>query len=65
MMYFWTYGLQKKWLHKCLKSTVSEDPWRSNKVKGQKHSSNLNDSTFTIFIDLCEGNSGWKSLFEL
>ena len=34
-------------------------------VNGQKHSSKLNDSTFTIFIDPCADNSGWKSLSEL
>ena len=55
-MYFLTYGLRKTWLEKLLKSPVSEDPWRSNMVKGTKVYSNLNDSTFTAFINLCDGN---------
>ena len=42
----------------------SEDPWTSNEVNGPKQCWNLNDRTFTIFIDRCEGNSGWKSLPE-
>ena len=32
------------------------DPSTSNMVNGSKHRSKLNDSTFTIFIDLCEDN---------
>ena len=63
-MHFWTYGLRKLWLGKCLKSPVSEDPSTSNIGHGPKHSSNLNESTFTIFIDPCQDNSGWKSLSE-
>ena len=59
-MYFWTYGLRKTWLDKCLKSPVSEDPLTSNMVNGPKHCWNLNDATFTIFIDPLEGKSGWK-----
>ena len=55
-MYFKTYGLQKRWLDKCLKNPVSEDTLISNKVNGPKHSSNLNGSSFTIFIDPCENN---------
>ena len=54
-------GLRKIWLYKCLKSLLSEDPSTSNIVNGWKHISNLNDSTFTIFIDHCEGNSVGKS----
>ena len=61
-MYFRTYWLRKTWLDKCLKSRVLEDPSRSNMVSGPKHCWNLNDSAFTIFIDPCESNSGWKSL---
>ena len=41
-MYFWTYGLPKTWLDKRLKSPNSEDPLRSNMVKGPKHCSKLN-----------------------
>ena len=59
-MYFWTYGLRKTWLDKCLKSPVSEDPSTSNMVNGPKHCWNLNDSTFTIFIDRCEENQALK-----
>ena len=55
-MYFRTYGLVKSWLDQYLKSPVSEDPLKSNKVRGPKHCSNLNDSTLGIFIDQCEGN---------
>ena len=58
-MYFRTYGLEKTWLDKCLKSPLS-----SKMVNGAKHCSELNDSTFTIFIDTCEANSGFKSLSE-
>ena len=61
-MCFGSYGLRKPWLHKCLKSPVSEDPSESNMVNRPKHCSNLNHSTFTIFIDQCEGNGVAKSL---
>ena len=61
-MKFSTYGLKKKWLDKCLKSPVSEDPQTSNMVNGLKHCINLNGSTLTIFIDHFEGNSVAKSL---
>ena len=64
-MYYWTYGLQQTWLDKCLKSLVSEDPSTSNMLEGPKKCSKLNDSAFTIFIDLSKVNSGWKSLSEL
>ena len=57
-MYFRPYGLRKTWLDKCLKSPVSEDPSTSKMVKGKKHCGSLYDSTFTIFIDPCESNSG-------
>ena len=36
-MYFASYGLRKPWLDKCLKSRVSEDPWKSNMVDWPKH----------------------------
>ena len=52
-MYFWTYGLQKTWLDKFLKSLVSEDSSTSNIVNASKHFWNLNDSIFIIFIDHC------------
>ena len=63
-MYFWTYGLRKTWLDKCLKSLVSEDSSTKNMVNGPNHCWNMNDSIFTIFIDPFEGNSGWKGLSE-
>ena len=46
------------------KSPVSEDPSTSNMVNKPKRYAKLSDSTFTIFIDLCESNSGLKSLSE-
>ena len=49
-MYYWTYGLRKTWLDKCLKSPVWEDPSTSNMENGPNHCWNLNDSTFIIFI---------------
>ena len=61
-MYCRNYGLRKMWLYKCLKSPVSEDPLTGNLVNGPKHSFNLEGSTFTIFIDHCEGNRHGKSL---
>ena len=59
---FWTYGLRKTCLDNFLKSPVSEDPSTSNMVNGRKHCWCLNISTFTIFLDNCEGNSVAKSL---
>ena len=60
VMYFWIYELPKTCLDKCLKSNVWEDSSTSNMVNVPKHCSKLNDSTFTIFTNSCEGNSGWK-----
>ena len=51
------YGRRKTWLDKYLKSPVSEDPSTSNMVNGLKIGWSLNESTFTKFIDHCEGNS--------
>ena len=48
---------EKQWL----KSHVSEDPSTSNMVNPPKLCWNLNDSTFTIYIDHCEGNAVGKS----
>ena len=47
---FWTYGLRKSWLDKCLKSPVSEDPLTSNIVNRPKHCSKLNNSIFTYLV---------------
>ena len=55
-MYFWNNGLRKTLSDKYLKSLDSEDPSTSNMGNGLKHYWNLNDSTFTIFIDPCEEN---------
>ena len=55
-MCFRNYGLGYPWLDKCLKSSISEDPSKSTMVNGPKHCSNLNRSTFSIFIDECERN---------
>ena len=62
-MYFQNYRLHKKWLDKCLKTPVSDDPSTSNMVNGPKHIRNLDDSSFTIFIDHIERNWNGKSLF--
>ena len=61
-MYFQNFGLRKKWVDKYRKSSVSEDPSPSNMVNEPKHICNLDDSTFTIFIDYCEGNRVKKSV---
>ena len=50
-MYFPKYRLPKTWLDTCLKSHVSEDPWTLNMENWSKQCSNLNDSTFTKFIN--------------
>ena len=55
-MRFRSYGRPKTWLDKYQKSTASEYPWTSNMVYAPKHCSNLNDGSFSIFIDYCEGN---------
>ena len=50
-MYFQNYGFRKTLLDKCQKSRISEDPLTSIMVNGIKQCENLNDTTFTIFID--------------
>ena len=57
-MYFWTYGLRKTLLDKCLKSPPSEYISTGNTANGPKYCWNLNDSTLPIFINPCEGISG-------
>ena len=61
-MYFLNYRLRKKWLDECLKSRVPEDPSTDNIPNESKHCWNLNQSTFNIFINHCEGNCIGKSL---
>ena len=53
---------EKTGLDNSLKSPVSEDPSTSNMLNGLKHCWNLNDSSFTIFIDHWERNWVGKSL---
>ena len=55
-MYFSTFGPRKTRFDKFLKRPAEEDSLTSNMVKGPKPCWNLNDSTFIIFIDHCEGN---------
>ena len=50
-MYFPKYRLRKTWLDKCLKSRISEDSWTENMENWSKQCSNLNDNTFTKFIN--------------
>ena len=54
---------RKTSLDKCLKSSVSEDPRTDDITNGLKDCCNLNESTFTIFINDGEGNCVGKSLF--
>ena len=63
-MYFWTCGIRQTWLDKCLRSPVWEDSSTSNMVNGPKRCWNMKESTFTVFIDPCEVNSGWKCVSE-
>ena len=62
-MYFPKYWLQKTWLDKCLKISVSEDPEKENMANWSKQCSNMNDSTFTKFINHSEGSCVGKYLF--
>ena len=61
LMYFWNLGLQKTWLGKCWKSSVSKDPSTSNMVSGSKQCSNLHGSIFITFFNHCEENWVRKS----
>ena len=56
LMYFWNYRLQKTWLDQCLKFFVSQDISINNIVNGSQNFCNMTNSTFTIFINHCEGN---------
>ena len=62
LMCFRNYVFRNTWLDKCLKSPVSEEPGTGNMVNRLKHCFSINDSTFTIFNDHCEGNWVQKSL---
>ena len=61
-MYFRNYGLQKTWLDQYSKSSFSDDPSKSNMVLTPKLSSNLTESSFSIFNDHWESNCLTKSL---
>ena len=63
-MYLRKSGLRKTWLDKCLKRPFSEYPTKVNMINRLKHCCNLNDSTFTVFIDHSESNSAWISVFS-
>ena len=62
-MYFQNYGLQKRLLDQCLKNLLAGDASTSNMVNGPNCWCNLDEGTFTIFIDHCEHNSVEKTLF--
>ena len=61
-MYFRNYRLRKSGLDEWLKNSASEYLSTNNMGNGQKHCCNLDDVTFTIFIDHSENNSNGKSL---
>ena len=62
-MYFGNYRLPKTWLDQCLKSPLSEYPWKSNMVNAPKHCSNLKENPFTLLIDSWEVNCPTKSFY--
>ena len=53
LTYFRNYGPRKTSLDQCRKSPVPRDPSESNMVNLPKHCWNIQDSSFTIFIDHC------------
>ena len=55
-MYFQNDQPQKTCLDKCLKAPVWEDLSTGDMVNGPDHWFNLDDSTFIILSDQCEGN---------
>ena len=61
-LYFGNYWLQKKWLAKCLKGPVSEDPLISNMADLPNHCWNLHHSIFIWFIEHWGVNWVGKSL---
>ena len=61
-MYVRNYGLQNTCLNKFLKNLISKDTSVSGMVKGKKHCWNLDDTTFSIVIDHCEGSWVGKNL---
>ena len=63
LIYFWGYRLRKTRLDICLKSPASDYFSKRNMVNESQPCLNLNDKTFTIFIDQQEGSLVAKSLF--
>ena len=63
LIYSRKYRLRKTWLDKFLKSRVSENTSTDIKKNETKHCCNLNDSTFTMFINHCKGSCIGKTLF--
>ena len=61
-MHLQNYRLPKTRLDKFLKNPALEHHSTSNMVNRHKHCCNLDDGTFTIFIDHSEQNSVGKSL---
>ena len=55
-MYFRKYRPQKTPLDKCLKGLVWENLLTGNMVREPKHWFSINQSTFIILSDHCEGN---------
>ena len=60
-MHLENYVPRKAGLDNCLKNPAWEDALTGNMVNVSKHSFNLNDSKFTIFIDHSESNWVEKS----
>ena len=61
-MYFRNYRLRKRGFDKCLKNLAPEYFSTNKMVNGQKHCWNMDEGTFTIFLDQSEDNSIGKSL---
>ena len=53
-MYFLNYGLPETQLDNCLISAALQYLLKSNMVNAPEHCSNLNEGSFTRFIDYCE-----------
>ena len=59
-MYFPKLRGPKNALKKISKNFGFREPFERQHVRGIKHCRNLKHTTFTIFIDHCEGNSVGK-----
>ena len=60
----WNYTLEKAELLKWPKSSVSENLWTINMLKGAKHRLNPHGSIFVIVFDHSEKKSASKTLFQ-